>query len=335
MSREKTKQKKRLKIRRFLWIAYVIIIVSLFIAVQVVPQVSEKLTETSLVKFGEIKLGETVSATVVRDDQVFFCKTDCRLEALAEEYTQVKVGTRLFKYKTLKSKADEPEKSEYDKIKESLSGYYKTVDDGLAKSKGVFSMQVDGSEAYFRPKNIEKMRKSDAKAHIRNSVNLKRKKALAGEPIYKISDNSRWYMVFWTDKKNQENYEPGSSLDVFIDDWKMKCIIESVSKEGSKYKVVLSTNRYYKDFTSIRQVNIEVIALQASGLLVDNDDIVRRNKKDGVIVVDKAGNRNFVPVNKLETDGKKTVVSENSFFDKKGRPVKTVKVFDEILSNPD
>lgn len=335
MDRGAKRQKETKTKKRLFWIVYCIILVALFVAVQIVPRISDKMTDTSIIKVGDLKISEDAKATVVRDDKVFFCKTDCSLEPVCEEDTQVKVGTQLFKYKTLPSKGEDAEKPGYDNIRESLSGYYETVDDGLAKSKGVFSMNVDGSEAYFSPSNIDAMRENNVNSQIRNNVPLKRKKALAGEPIYKISNNSRWYLIFWTDREKKERYEPGQVVDVMIQDWKVKCRIESVTEEDSRYKVVLSTNRYYKDFTKQRQMNIEVISMQASGLLVKNEDIIRRNRQEGVFVVDQAGNRHFTPIKRITTDGKMTVVSEDYFFDQDGNSVKTVQVFDEILSEPD
>lgn len=319
-----------------LWLLYAIILVVLFVAVRVIPQLSNKLVDSSLVEFGELKISEEAQATIVRDDMVFFCQDDCKLEKIAEENSQVKVGTRLFKYHVDKAKDDErPEKSAYDELKKSLSGYYKTVDNGRAQKKGIFSLSVDGLEKVLRPDKIASMTKEKTLSRKSKKVDLTRKRAFADEPIYKISNNSRWYMVFWTDLENSKHYEKGSNVDVVMKDDRLKCRIESVTKQDSDYRVVISTNRYYKDFANLRRANIEVVSLQLSGLLVNNEDIIRRNRQEGVMVFNKSGDQVFTPIKVIASDGKQSVVAEDTFFDEEGRPVKTVQVFDEVLANPD
>ena len=59
-----------------------------------------------------------------------------------------------------------------------------------------------------------------------------------------------------------------------------------------------------------------------------------KGTKAGCYVKTPAGDYVFKEVQTLATDGDKTLVTETEFFDDKGKPVSTVKAYDEVKRDP-
>ena len=74
-----------------------------------------------------------------------------------------------------------------------------------------------------------------------------------------------------------------------------------------------------------------MIRSNRTGIILEADSIVEEDGQEGVYVVNKLGKTNFVPVKILSTDGEKTVVEKNYYYDSEGNTVTTVKNYDEIL----
>ena len=110
---------------------------------------------------------------------------------------------------------------------------------------------------------------------------------------------------------------------------------EKISEEGEKWKLLLSSNRYYKYFAKFRDLDVKLITTDIDGIIIDNKYLTTKDGKTGVYVVQTTGDPKFVQIKALGTDGEKTVVSENTFYDEEGQMVETVKVYDEILKNPE
>ena len=96
-------------------------------------------------------------------------------------------------------------------------------------------------------------------------------------------------------------------------------------------RVILSCNRYYRDFDRYRIRRCALITANTSGILLETDSIVEEDGQKGVYVVDKLGNYNFTPVRILDQNGNVTVVEKNYFYDAEGKTTETVSNYDEIL----
>ena len=106
-------------------------------------------------------------------------------------------------------------------------------------------------------------------------------------------------------------------------------------EEEKKFKVIFTSDEYYKDLPTVRKVKMTIQGTERTGLLVDNDCIIKKHGHEGVYVRNKNGDYNFVRVNVIETDGKESVISETSYMDyDSGETIYTVSVYDEVLKNP-
>ena len=145
-------------------------------------------------------------------------------------------------------------------------------------------------------------------------------------------------MICWIDGEDISRYQVGADVTVRFDDERADDVVftvEKISEEGEKWKLLLSSNRYYKDFAKFRDLDVKLIITDIDGIIIDNKYLTTKDGKTGVYVVQTTGDPKFVQIKALGTDGEKTVVSENTFYDEEGQMVETVKVYDEILKNPE
>ena len=158
----------------------------------------------------------------------------------------------------------------------------------------------------------------------------------SGSPIFKIVDNKEWYLVCWLSAAEAEDIEAGRSITVEFDDGKqLKMKVMQVNPQGQNRQLILSCNRYYEKFDSIRSGTCRLIKSSKSGIIVDSDSIVEEDGQKGVYVMSKQlDEASFVPVKVLLSHGDKTVVEKNYFINVEGQKVSTVENYDEILKKP-
>ena len=104
-----------------------------------------------------------------------------------------------------------------------------------------------------------------------------------------------------------------------------------MNREEGRLKLVIRTDYYYKDFASVRTVPVKIITSDATGLVIYNSSITKKNGRKGVYVRQNNGKYRFTPVQVITTDGKKSVISSSSFYDSDGNAVSTVQNYDEVL----
>ena len=158
----------------------------------------------------------------------------------------------------------------------------------------------------------------------------------SGSPIFKIVDNKEWYLVCWLSAAEAEDIEAGRSITVeFVDGKQLKMKVMQVNPQGQNRQLILSCNRYYEKFDSIRSGTCRLIKSSKSGIIVDSDSIVEEDGQKGVYVMSKQlVEASFVPVKVLLSHGDKTVVEKNYFINVEGQKVSTVENYDEILKKP-
>lgn len=322
------------KIKRKQIVLLIVLIAVLFIITEILPAFVSKVVPTTTIEYGNLKVSDEVKCYALRDETVYFAKTAGNVEYKAKENDQLKVGSSVIAFtekQTSKSEKETETKSEYEKMIESLGERAVVTNSNTAQRKGVFSTYVDGNENYFTLDNFDKITESKASDKGKETEDIKASSVKENQPMYKMVDQSRWYLVCWIDSNSISKYEEGNRVSVEFEDTSIKFNIEQIVEEGNKYKVLLSSNRYYENFAKFRVTDVKLVTTDLDGIIIDNECITTKDGNVGVYVVSKTGDNSFVRIKSLGSDGEKTVVAENSFYDKEGNLVNTVKVFDEVL----
>lgn len=327
------------KLKKRTIILFILAVILMYVLVEVLPRVGGALADTEIIEYGKLRVSDDVEGWIVRDETVYKASGTGNIKVFTDEGTLVKKGSKLMDFKEAPKKTDQV-KEESDDGTSRYKDLIKRLGDGLVfekkqKSgrKGIFSQYVDGYESTFTPKTMKDLSESDYKQADTPPENLARETVTKGDPVYKIADNSAWYIVCWIDEEDISKYEKGKIVSVRPDKGKFDASVNDIKSDDGKWRVILKTNRYYSEFMKSRLLRAKIVTTDSEGLLISNDCLTTKDKKVGCYVKNTAGDYVFREVQTLGTDGKKTLVTEKEFFDKKGKAVKTVRAYDEVKRN--
>ncbi len=139
-----------------------------------------------------------------------------------------------------------------------------------AQISGVFSGVVDGYEDVLTTEAVSRLTVSQ----LHELAN--QQKELEEVPLGKIITDATWYCAAELKKEDAENlYEGGTATARFNGfDWTLDMKVESVSKaENGMVCVVLSSDRYLSEITTLRNQVIDIIFKTVTGYRVDKSAI--------------------------------------------------------------
>ena len=327
----KNKHKKRKK--RNPVVILILIIAVLYIITEIAPDIVERTVSTVIVEHEELVVEEDVDCYALRSETVYSAPSDGNISYDINNGELVKVGAKVVdfnptsddnskstnKYKDLINRVDSPE---MDNIEN-------------APRKGIFTTYLDGNEKFFTFKNYKNITEEAAESRKDNTIDVKEKTVGNRQPIYKITDQSAIQLVCWIESGSVSRYREGDVVEVkFDEDTIVKFTITRIDQEGSKWKMLLETNRYFEEFADFRMKKVKIISSDVEGLKIPNSSLTTKDDVVGVMVGDKSGEFNFVPVKIITSDGKYSIIKGNIYYDDNGKLVNTVRIYDEILRKP-
>lgn len=320
-------------IRKYI-ILYIALVLILYLVIEMVPKVTNIFETTQILEPGSLALTNEADGYLVKKESITISPQSGEISYLEAEGTLVRKNQKVI---SIRADEDQPGQVDiqYSGLLKRMKGY-----EGLAVTKrtpasGIFSLTMDGSEKALNPENLDKLTYETVQDLPLHGKDLTQTHVAAGDPIYKITNDNRWYVVCWLKKDVVENYYEGQSVKLQLPAGLVDATVQTIAKEKKRYKVVFRSDAYYKELAQTREAEFTIQSSEMTGLLIDNDCIVQKNKQDGVYVRDKNGDYYFVRVNVIETDGHESVISESTYIDAEGREVFTVSVYDEVLKNPD
>ncbi|SHH69433.1 putative membrane fusion protein [Caloranaerobacter azorensis DSM 13643] len=236
----------------------------------------------------------------------------------------------------------EMRKNLQNRLKNAKENYY-------SKNCGLVSYTIDGLEEIYNLKGLskftpDKFRIIESNIHkINNELEVS-----SGEPIFKIIDNYKWYLVV--------KLGPNSGIDrlsegkyVYIKflekNEKIKGKVYKVNKGSDGYIVIFEFDSYLYKFYNERYVDVEIIINTYSGLKVPKSSVVKRDGIDGVYIKDISGVVKFKPVRIIGQNDKYVIVDTGSKIkvgdrgkikiniNGKDEKVYTISIFDEVFVN--
>ncbi len=347
------------------WIAgiiiYAVLVAACLIVVYAVPSLRGMLEKTYVTEYGKIDITDEVSAFIVRDETVYVAAQDSEISRVAEPDTLIKAGSRIVELTPIVDEeaaaageagpdADPAEAEaaaaangeapdnidrKYTKVMEYLGGEVTPTEDGRSTEAGYISYFVDGAEAKFSTDRFADLLKEDYESlKDYKAVDTPDRKCGKGEPIFKITDNSRWYLVFYIDNKAGEKYYEGRTVSVNIADTSVPVRVAEVQAGKTTTRVTLSCKKYFEGFPSERTLKTTVTVASAEGLVLQDSSIVMKGEQPGVFVKNKLGEHRFKPISVKADDGERCVVYSDIFVDEGGNYVETLKTYDEIVAEP-
>ena len=316
--------------KKLLILAMILAAGLLYGAIYLVPGVTGALQKTEIVHYGEIKVSQGMTYYIVRNEKVYLSERSGDINYYYEEGAQVRKGTRILEVTSHPGEAGE---RSFEDILERLGGSAVPSTSFNSENHGLVSYHIDGYEGFFNPEAIPSIKREDLPERI-TPENTTRKRVVAGEPLYKICDHTRWYILGWVEKGEVSKFNVGSSVTAELPGGTVPAVVDQVRADGDWWQIVLSTNRYYEGFTKERTGEATIITANATGILVSNDSITTDEEgRIGVYVRKKDGDFAFTPIKVINTDGIWSAVEASYFYDEEGKEVNTIDVYDEVRRN--
>ena len=295
-------------------LAYAVVFVILYVIIYVVPRVSGIFLETYTAEYGTLEVSQESSYMAVRDEKLYVSDNGGAVSRAAAQGRLMRKNSHIVDVGGVKH---------------------------YSQQKGIVSYYYDGLEGVYTPENMQTITEADLELTDEEKQTYAVRECSqdiveSGSPIFKIVDNKEWYLVCWLSAAEAEDIEAGRSITVeFVDGKQLKMKVMQVNPQGQNRQLILSCNRYYEKFDSIRSGTCRLIKSSKSGIIVDSDSIVEEDGQKGVYVMSKQlDEASFVPVKVLLSHGDKTVVEKNYFINVEGQKVSTVENYDEILKKP-
>ncbi|MDR2133374.1 MAG: hypothetical protein LBP30_08580 [Clostridiales Family XIII bacterium] len=338
-------------LKRAIVVAFLLAVAGLYVVIFFIPDVKGVLRKTAVLEYGNLAISDEVTAYLVRDETVYMAARTGEIRYYVGEGVKVRKDVKLLdiiggSVPDAPESASENDGEAGEKASEMAALISRIGENGVvleqntAGQSGVVSYYIDGYESLFSFENLPSLTREKAADAGESVVNVTRHDGYVtrGEPIYKLLDNTQWYMVFWLDKDSGAivNYKSGETVTAHMPGGEVIGRIEDVVDRDEAWMVVLGFDRHYEDMARLRSANATVVVADYRGLLVDNESIVASpDGAVGVYAKQRSGDFKFVPVNVVRSDGARSIVSMSSFTNSDGKRVETVNIYEEILRDPE
>ena len=307
-------------------------LIVLYVLIYVLPKVTGALTRDYTVQYGRLRTMDASTGYFVRKEKVYLADKGGIENRYIKEGALVRKGVKVM---DINGNGSEEPQIRYKNILEKLGSSAIRVPSYKTQAEGIVSYYVDGYEGELTPATMKKKRERFYR-NLDNGNVMKLESGIAatGDPLFKVSDRSAWYIVCFVPEDNLKRYKFGNKVSVRIN--KEKTIEGTVYyikkiKYSSDAMLIVKTNYYYQRFDSTRVADVEVITSDAMGLIIFNSSICRKKGQIGVYVRQKTGEYKFTRIKVLSTDGRRSVISKSRFTDKNGKTIKTVNNYDDVL----
>ena len=321
------------KIKKKPIVFFVIALIALYIIIYIIPKVTGALVSAYTVEYGELKVADETKGFLVRNEKVYISATSGKENRYIKGGTLVRSGTTVME---VTGNSESEVGAEYTDMLTRLGNDAISTSDFSVAEGGVVSYYADGYEGKIRPDNMEKgTYEYYSKLSQDNVVNLARNAVAKGEPVFKIADRTKWYIVCFIDKKHLDRYTVGQEVTVEFEDDFVRAKVYKADEQDGKGRVILVTDYYYEKFAKTRVADISLVTDSGRGLIIENSSITEEKGMPGVYVKNKTNDYNFVPIQVIVSDGEKSLVKDTFFHDtKKDKTYDTIEIYDVVLKDP-
>lgn len=309
------KKGKRVALVLF-WLIFAALLAALYFFTYVTPRISESLTRTAVVNYGELKNEDSTKALIVRNEKLVYANESGSVSYYAPESEKTRKDSKILDV--------------YPAGKRGV-GYY-------CSQTAFISYFVDGYEETYYPDMIGSLTPEDLEGLTINPKSAMKESIAEYEPLYKMLLDDVWYMVFPIPAERISLYKPGNTVTVEFSDGSVTAVIDKIIGKGETLLVSVYTKKYYVNFAKLRVADVNVITNDYEGLIVPNSAIdYNEAGQPGVYVRNINGEFNFRRIEVIIESGEESLCTQSSFTEKDAEGnevrVQTIEIYDEILRN--
>lgn len=315
--------------RNIIFIIFIGVSVSLGLVIYLVPGIADVLTKTVTAEYGNFQVTDDADFYIVRDEMVYLSAGEGHINYYLEQNEMVRKGTTVLELIPASLGTSDQEK--YNDLRIQLGNRVAIQGTYQSESSGILSYYVDGYEGIFNPQTMETLAYEDVVKFDIEQENLVREAAYSQEPIYKICKNDLWYLMTWVNRGDVSKYELGKDVIVYLPKGEIKAKVYNIIAEGERWKVILSTNRYYVDFVQRRKIGATVLTSDYKGIIIPNESIASIDEEIGVYVINKKSEKVFTPISIYATDGDDSCIAVEFYYNEEGNKINTVDIYDTLV----
>lgn len=232
-------------------------------------------------------------------------ESDADMLKLSQELKTLMDGRR--DYLKSKIQPDDRLMSLYEREQTLLDRLQSWKQDIYSQNSGMVSFYFDGYESVLNRNTMAQILPSDIAAVINGKAAPV--VTTAEKPLYRVMNTSVWYLAVVAGGKSDARFVPGERYDIVLDgnyDKPYTAVAESVSSADGSALTILRVEDDVAPVAGARVVSATVRAT-FTGTTVASRAVVTVDGQTGVYVTD-SGERKFVPVTVLYSDGKNAAV---------------------------
>lgn len=206
-----------------------------------------------------------------------------------------------------------------------------------ADVSGILTYYLDGFESDLTYEKILRLDYDQIELLDINPEKVNTKGISEGDPLFKIIDDSSWYLIIMVENGKQNEFDENKLLEVQIGDRIIKGYIELIFSSSNRVAIAIKFTEVVEDFHKVRFMNAKITQDTFKGLKILKQSLVEKNSKIGVLVVDKYKNIIFKPVNIIKEEGIYAIVKEGSFYkmvNNENTKIDTVNSYDNVIIDP-
>lgn len=324
--------------RKRLILLFILVLAILYVAIYIIPKITGAFNKSVVVEHKPFQITHETQVLFVRDELVYLANRNGTPHYFVGEGTVIRKGTQILNISSAHGKVDEEEVKKHAKNEKIYAVSATKPDNYFTKNVGMVSYFIDKASNKIKPSKINQIKEYDLDSLPEEGINVCKSpeaSVVENEPLFKVVDHGKWYMLFWVDEGDIGNYKTGENVTVELKKSKVVANIERIQQQGKRCKIILKCDRNFPGFLALRKAKAKIIIKDYEGLSVPNDSIVIKNGNPGVYVKTKTGEFKFKRVMIITSNGENTLIKDGVFYTKdKGERIDTVKVYDEILKNP-
>ncbi len=200
---------------------------------------------------------------------------------------------------------------------------------------GIVSFYSDGLEEALKPALYRGI--ALGSAAIKEPAGIAVPEIQAGSLLYKLVDNSVWYMMIPISPTDRQVLGQSQGLDLRIGQESFQATLKEVLEKDGQVVLMLESRGVLPDFHKMRQLEAELTMDRYPGLAVPSSAVVENGKQFSVITVDASNRKTVIPVQVISKLPDRTVLAENSFYTGSGKDLKKIDTLtqkDYILRSP-
>ncbi|WP_156456453.1 HlyD family efflux transporter periplasmic adaptor subunit [Abyssisolibacter fermentans] len=211
-----------------------------------------------------------------------------------------------------------------------------------SQNVGLISYKLDGLEEVYTLDNVMNM--AIDKFDIEQSEIIDNNEITtikAGQAMFKISNNNKWYIACKVNKSSINGIIEGKNINIRLDNKLiLKSYVYKIKEQDDEALLIFQFDNYYYEFYQNRHMKIEIIKTSNEGLKIPISTIIQKDDLKGVYVSNINNIVRFMPIEIIYQNDEFAVVKDRyiEIIDKKTnetKNVKTIKMYDEIILNPE